>query len=284
MDTTRENAEIWSTTDFPYQCLKDYKRTNLFHVAIRSIVEKDDVVLDIGAGSGILSFFATESLPKKVYAVEYDKLLADALDKSIKANHLEDKVHILNGDIRDITIPEPVDVVLCELIETGLIEEQQVEALNVLRAKGIISKKTKLLPFQYHSFIEFGYTDFSYYGYKILVPKHDWAYLDSTMFPSDFHAYHSPVLALSVDFHDSLKKEVELSITAKFDMDGVINAFRFSSIADLVPGISVGATSALNGDKILPLEELRVKRNEEISFRLSYKMGGGLGTLKVTYL
>ena len=50
------DSEIWSYTDFPYQCLLDYKRTTAFQAAIQSIVKPGDIVVDAGAGSGILSF------------------------------------------------------------------------------------------------------------------------------------------------------------------------------------------------------------------------------------
>jgi predicted RNA methylase len=53
--------EIWSSTDFSHQCLLDFNRAKAFQAAIRSVVRRDDVVLDSGAGSGILSFFAAQA-------------------------------------------------------------------------------------------------------------------------------------------------------------------------------------------------------------------------------
>ena len=38
--------EIWSSTDFPYQCLLDFKRTTMFQAAIQAIVKQGDIVLD----------------------------------------------------------------------------------------------------------------------------------------------------------------------------------------------------------------------------------------------
>ena len=52
--------------------MQDYIRTSTYQKAILSNLTdfRDKVVLDVGAGSGILSFFAQQAGAKKVYAVE----------------------------------------------------------------------------------------------------------------------------------------------------------------------------------------------------------------------
>ncbi|MDE2179670.1 MAG: 50S ribosomal protein L11 methyltransferase [candidate division NC10 bacterium] len=164
---------IWSNTDFPYQCLLDFKRTITFQAAIQAIVKQGDIVLDAGAGSGILSFFAAQAGAKKVYAVEVNTFLASCLARSIQANHLSHVVEVIPDDIHSAQLPQNIDVFICEMMETGLMDEMQVSAINALRERNIITAKTRLIPFQYETFIELGFTDFNYYGYKVFAPKHD---------------------------------------------------------------------------------------------------------------
>jgi len=47
----RDLDRIWSTTDYPYRCLKDKIRTSAFCEAIHKVVKKGDIVIDVGSGS-----------------------------------------------------------------------------------------------------------------------------------------------------------------------------------------------------------------------------------------
>lgn len=69
-------------------------------------MKKDKVALDIGAGSGVLSFL-TNSLYglKKVYAVEIQKAKADLLRENIALNNIEN-IELINDDLNNISLRE----------------------------------------------------------------------------------------------------------------------------------------------------------------------------------
>src|SRR5262249_40968228 len=154
-------------------CLKDLPRTTAFRRAVDAVVSPGDVVVDAGSGTGIMAFFAAEAGAARIYAVEISPLLADFLRVSVRRNGLSDRVRVVCGDATEAILPAAVDVVICELIDTGLIEEMQVEVLNALRMRGVIGPRTKLVPGRYSTFLELVDFDDCFYGFRVAGPKHE---------------------------------------------------------------------------------------------------------------
>ncbi|OBZ82277.1 putative histone-arginine methyltransferase 1.4 [Choanephora cucurbitarum] len=95
---------------------------------------KDKLVMDVGAGSGILSYFAVQAGAKKVYAVEASgmankmKKLVSAADTGKNA-FLKDKVEVINAKIEDPNLPIPkVDTIISEPIGVLLFHERMLES------------------------------------------------------------------------------------------------------------------------------------------------------------
>ena len=102
--------------------LIDEVRTTSFLRAILGTVKPGDVVLDMGCGTGVLSYFACIAGAKRVYAVEHGSIIE--LAKAIcRHNGFQERVIFLNDWSTNIDFPEPVDVIITETIGNLGFEE-----------------------------------------------------------------------------------------------------------------------------------------------------------------
>lgn len=125
--------------------MQDYIRTSTYQRAIlsNSIDFKDKVVLDVGAGSGILSFFAVQAGAKKVYAVEASNMARNA-EILVAANNLSDRIQVIAGKIEEISLSEYVDCIISEPMGYMLYNERMLESF--LHAKKWLTPGGKMFP------------------------------------------------------------------------------------------------------------------------------------------
>lgn len=108
--------------------MQDYVRTSTYQRAIHSNSSdfRDKVVLDVGAGSGILSFFALQAGARKVYAVEASSMAKHA-QLLVQSNNLSGRIEVIAGKIEEIELPEPVDIIISEPMGYMLFNERMLE-------------------------------------------------------------------------------------------------------------------------------------------------------------
>ena len=171
---------------------------------------------------------------------------------------------------------------MAEIIETGLLDEQQVPVLNALRRRGVITASTRLLPATYETTLELVDADHRYYGFSIAAPKHEWPFYASGpgWHPTPVTATSTAVVTATVEFAAGrIDEQVTGEIDLAIDPSRETNAVRLAGRIGLSAEHELGPTHALNGDKILPIAPLRgVSR---ASLRWRYRMGAGLGALEL---
>jgi len=125
--------------------MQDFIRTSTYQKAILDNPAdfSGKVVLDVGAGSGILSFFAQQSGAKRVYAVEASSIAMHA-NKLVAANKVDEVIKVVSGKIEEIELPEQVDVIISEPMGYMLLNERMLETF--LHAKKFLKPGGKMFP------------------------------------------------------------------------------------------------------------------------------------------
>lgn len=100
-------------------------------------------MLDVGAGSGILSFFAVQAGAARVFAVEASNMAQHA-QQLISANNLGDRIQVIAGKIEEIELPGKVDVIISEPMGYMLYNERMLE--TYLHAKKWLKPTGKMYP------------------------------------------------------------------------------------------------------------------------------------------
>lgn len=122
--------------------LQDYVRTGTYYAAVMEnrIDFSGKVVVDVGAGSGILSLFAAQAGAKHVYAVEASEM-ADYARKLIAGNPLlADRITVIKGKVEEVELPEKADILISEPMGTLLVNERMLESYVIARDRFLVPK------------------------------------------------------------------------------------------------------------------------------------------------
>ena len=141
------NSDIYHKKDYYFnsysnfyiheEMLKDKVRTGAYQKAILDNKEafKDKIVLDVGSGTGILSFFAAQAGAKHVYGIEFADIADYSID-IIKKNKMQDKITIIKSKVEEAELPvEKVDIILSEWMGYFLLYESMLDCVLFARDK-----------------------------------------------------------------------------------------------------------------------------------------------------
>ncbi|TYH69107.1 hypothetical protein ES332_D05G033300v1 [Gossypium tomentosum] len=130
------------------EMLKDVVRTKTYQNVIyrNKFLFQNKVVLDVGAGTGILSLFCAKAGAAHVYAVECSHM-ADMDKQIVETNGLSDVVTVLKGKIEEIELPvAKVDIIISEWMGYFLLFENMLNTVLYARDKWLTMDISKMVP------------------------------------------------------------------------------------------------------------------------------------------
>ncbi len=112
--------------------LRDRVRNESYRKALLHAVHEGDAVLDMGAGTGILSLFAAAAGARKVYAIERT-MTANVARRIAATNGLSERIQVLQTDLEDADLPEKVNVLVSEWMGGFGVDENMLAPLVIAR-------------------------------------------------------------------------------------------------------------------------------------------------------
>ncbi|BDZ70749.1 methyltransferase domain-containing protein [Methanobacterium petrolearium] len=248
-------------TSYQQNLLSDTHRLAAFYEAINQ--KSKGVVYDLGTGSGVFSFWAAP-LARFVYAVEKNPHTAKLAQKNLSTC---DNVSILVNNAKNINFSENADLIICEMMDTALIDEEQVPVLNSVRK--YLKKDGDIIPCGVFNGVEAIHLESKHTIYQEgQIPQPE---LMSKLLIYD-----------KIDFKKYIKEETEHQITIPINSNGTVSGIKITTFTLLTSNLICGPTPMLNPPLLIPTNNLNMEKGESINIDLKYSMGGGLDTIRAS--
>jgi len=281
---------------YHYAMLCDQHRMEGFNAAISHTVKPGAAVLELGGGTGVLSFFAAQNA-RKVYCVEFNPELVEKARGLLKNNRNGDRVEVIHADAFEYIPPEPVDVVICEMLHVGLVREKQMEMIDAFKKRYASAFKAAPMPFFIPMItiqaIQPVYYDFHFSGYHAPMSQFQNQYAVS---PRTLEL-GEPVIYHKLVYEEPYGLSCKWSGAVPITVEGNLNALRY--ITKNVLAVAVENAAAGQGSEgeappapvpsifewynqylILPLEtETLVKPGQQMNVSLDYPAGAPISAL-----
>lgn len=122
----------------------DPVRTGAYARAIAHVVRPGDVVLDIGAGSGILSLLACRAGAARVYAIEPNEVVEVAREIAA-ANGYGERIRFHRAVSSELSLPEQADVLVSDLRGSLPVHGSHLAAIVDARMR-LLSPGARVIP------------------------------------------------------------------------------------------------------------------------------------------
>lgn len=257
---------------YHFNLLCDTPRVRAFRKAIEAHVHDGTRVVELGGGSGILSILAARAGGIVTY-VELDPDVAVIAETLIKDLGLDDRIDIHVGDALEFVCEPAADVVICEMMDTAMIDESQIRVMNhasaaILRPDGVA------IPRAATTFAGLAEVDFDVDGIECPLPHFDTPTTNRVRHrASDRTAFHE------ARFGERNDPVVQADVRLVANRSGSANAVIISTDLELSRDVVLRGSAWLDPDLVLPVARREISEGEEFTIVIAYTMGTSFATL-----
>ncbi len=147
-----------------------HETTTMCIQAIEKYMDKEDILFDIGCGSGILSIAAAKLGAKKVIGVDLDEMAIRVSNENIELNNVGNTIDIRHGNLLEV-VDEKADIIVVNIV-ADIIKMLAGDVKSALKEDGIFISSGIIL-----DKIEFVTDALEEVGFEIieLETKGEWA-------------------------------------------------------------------------------------------------------------
>jgi protein arginine N-methyltransferase 1 len=267
---------------YHHNMLMDQNRMNAFQAAIAHAVRPGMKVLELGGGTGVLSYFAAQQADK-VYCVEFNPDLVLEARRFLALNPNGHKVEVIHADAFDYLPPEPVDIVVCEMIHVAMLREKQVAVIEAFKQRYLARFGGPLpifMPEAVVMAVQPLQQDYSFHGYYApIVQFQD----TSVAYPGTLELAQPAVYSV-LDFAAPVDSLIAWNGSFTVERDGSLNALRFVTKNVLSIVEEEGRTiDWLNHYMTLPLPKpLDVVAGDVVEVAFQYRAGASIPSLQAS--
>ena len=264
---------------YHYQMLLDKARMTGFRDAIHRMVPQGGKVLELGGGTGVLSFFAAQKA-SRVWCVERNPEMVEAARYFLTLNGCADKVQVISADATTYQPPEPVDVVICEMLHSALLREKQLEVIAAFKRNYLDrfpGALPRFIPDATLLAVQPVQQVFDFYGYKAPLPM----FYQPTVEQTETIGLGDPQVYTVIEYRKEFATTYQFNGQIQITQPGTLNALRFITKNILAILLDTNATIDWhNFYLIIPLRsEIPVQPGQTIQLEFSYQAGEPIETL-----
>jgi len=265
---------------YHHNMLMDGRRMQGFKAAIDHAVFPGAKVLELGGGTGVLSWFAAAKAAK-VWCVEFNPELVAESRRLLSQNRDGHKVEVIHADAFEYLPPEPVDVVICEMIHVAMLREKQVQVIESFKQRYRARFGGKLpvfIPEAVIMAVQPVQQEYEFAGFHAPIVQ----FQEPTAIANGCSELAQPAVYSVLDFTESTNTSIRWSGNVMVERDGTVNALRFITKNILAVQMQQGSTiDWLNHYMVLPLARpVPAKAGEMLRVAFQYQAGGSIPSLQ----